>query len=131
MKKFFNILIISIFSILCVGSLMPREVVFASEAFGDMKIDEDGNLSGVEKKSTEDGFNTLFEKYRGIIAGVSGIVALSMLLFFIIQAFRMGSSAHNASERQKAIQGLLWLGIATAICGSVSLFTGLFYGMFS
>lgn len=94
-------------------------------------MDEDGKLNeGTgDSNNTKDTFNKIFEKYRGVIAGVSGIVAISMLLFFIVQAFRLGSSAHNASERQKAIQGLIWLGIATAISGSVSLFTGLFYGM--
>lgn len=139
--------IVKSFKLMCVflmGMLlmvMVPQVAFATDGasdpnggtgdFSERFEMEGGKLkdSAKEKNSTNNTFNLIFEKYRGVIAGVSGIVAISMMLLFIIQAFRLGSSAHNASERQKATQGLIWLGIATAISGSVSLFTGLFYGM--
>ena len=92
---------------------------FANATFDDV----------VKKKSAKEGFNDLFEKYRTFISGVSGIVALSMLLFFIVQVFRLADSAPNPKHRAQAMSGLIWIGIATALAGSVSLFTGLFYGM--
>lgn len=85
--------------------------------------------SGSTKNDTSSTFQKVFDKYRVLISGISGVVAITMLLLFILQAFRLGNSAHNPSERQKAMNGLIWLGIATAISGSVSLFAGLFYNM--
>lgn len=129
MKKYLNILLIvicALFSLSTVAVVNNNDV----KAFENVQISENGALTGIQRKDTDKGFNDIFTKYRTVIAGVSGLVAISMLLFFIVQAFRLGSSAHNASERQKAIQGLIWIGIATAISGSVSLFAGLFYGMF-
>lgn len=138
MKIMKNIKILGMFLVgmLFLGVMTPN-VAFATnnvnggKDFGDRFTMNDGKLSdsGADGQSTDSTFNTIFEEYRNVIAGVSGVVAITMLLLFIIQAFRLGSSAHNASERQKAIQGMIWLGIATAIAGSVSLFAGLFYGM--
>ena len=102
---------------------------FANATFDDVKISDNGAISGVKKKKATEGFNDLFKKYRTVISGVSGIVALSMLLFFIVQVFRLADSAQNPKQRAQAMSGLIWIGIATALAGSVSLFTGLFYGM--
>lgn len=109
--------------------MVPSESV---NAIGDIGVNDKGELTGLNsnnEKGVQSTFSTIFQKYRLVIAGVSGVVALSMLLFFIVQAFRLGNSAHNPSERQKAMTGLIWTGIATALLGSISLFVGLFYNM--
>lgn len=72
----------------------------------------------------------LLDKYRGIISFLAGAGALTMLLFFIINFGKLGASAGNPQQRQSALMGLLFTGIATAILGSIMIFFQFFYHAF-
>lgn len=74
-------------------------------------------------------FNALFEKGHVIIGGISGIVALTLILLVIKQFTELGYHAGNPQERAKVLTGLLWTCIAIGISGSVSIFMGLFYNL--
>ena len=100
-----------------------------------VEVDADGNLSVGGGGFTEAGgdstsvWTTLFTKYRGIIAGISGIGTITMILFFIMNFLKLGASAGNPNARRDAITGCLWTGIATVGLGSVTLFAGFFYNI--
>ncbi len=95
---------------------------------GSLQID-DGNSTGftTSKGGSASVWGTIFKQYRGIIVGVSGIGAISMIAFFIINFMKLGAAAHNPQARSQALTGVLWTGIAAAGLGAVALITGLFY----
>ena len=91
-------------------------------------FDPDGNieLTGMPT-GNGDAWTTLFTEYRSVIAGISGIGALTMIVLFIFQFMKLASSAGNPSARSQALTGVLWTGIAAVGLGAVSLVTGFFY----
>lgn len=92
---------------------------------------EDGgiNITGGQFNQEEGPWETLFEQYRTIIAGVSGIGALTMIVLFIVQFMKLASSAGNPQARSQALTGVLWTGLAATGLGAVSLITGFFYNI--
>lgn len=103
-----------------------------SYAVGDVDISiTDGKLSvsggGMAHKDSDDAWNNLIKKYRGFIVGVSGIGAVSMILFFISCFMKLGATASNPQERAKVIQGLVWSALAAAGLGAVTIIVGFFY----
>lgn len=93
-----------------------------------VQMQEDGTLDiyGIGSGDSNQ-WNNLFNKYRTVIVGVSGIGAITMLFYFIINFMKLGASAGNPSGRQQAITGILVTGIATALLGAVSIIAGFFY----
>ena len=73
----------------------------------------------------------IFTEYRGVIVGVSGIAAITMIVFFIINFMKLGASAGNPQARTQALMGIIWTGLAAAGCGGVTIFVGFFYNMLS
>ncbi|ADO59552.1 hypothetical protein [Paenibacillus polymyxa] len=126
-----------------IGMLMAMLFVFFSPtlafaADGESKssipgvtISEDGSVTvkgdGFGEKGTSSGFAGIIEKYRGFIAGISGVAALTMIVIFIINFLKLGASVGNPQARSQALTGVLWSGIAAAGLGAVSLIVGLFY----
>lgn len=125
---------------------LGAETAFAADnnASGDEK--DSGNISDVEIEITDDGTLTIggssgmtsetksgaawtsfITKYRNFIVGISGIGAVSMILFFIMQLLKLGAASGNPQGRQQAITGLIWSGIAAALLGSVTIIVGFFY----
>lgn len=72
-------------------------------------------------------WNNLFSKYRTVVVGVSGVGAITMIVFFIINFMKLGSSAGNPQARSQALTGVLWTGLAAAGLGAVSIIAGFFY----
>lgn len=98
----------------------------------EVKVDSNGKLviSGNENFSnggTTSAWDNLFKKYRTFIVGISGIGAISMIVFFVIQFMRLGASAGNPSARSQAVVGVLWTGLAAAGLGAVTIVVGFFY----
>ena len=73
---------------------------------------------------------TVIQKYKGIITFVSGIITVTMVAVFIIQFLKLGMMPSNPRERKEIITGLLISGVSAALLGSITLFVGVFYGMF-
>ena len=87
------------------------------------------NIKPIEPKSANEFFNSSLSEYREIIVFLSGIGTICMILFFILNFIKLGSSQGNPQVRQKAVVGLIVSGIATACLGSVTLIVGMFYSM--
>lgn len=83
--------------------------------------------TGLENIPRGETFGNILTQYRGVVTFISGIALISMIMFFIFNLIALGNSKGNPQERQKAIQGLIVSGIATAGLGSVTLITTLFY----
>ena len=71
-------------------------------------------------------WTTIFDKYKGVIMGVSGIATLTMVVLFILNFMKLGQAAGNPQARSQALTGLLWTGLAAAGAGGVTVFVGVF-----
>lgn len=92
-----------------------------------------GNTQGyVKVKDNTAGANfswsDLLTKYKNIIIGISGVAALTFLIFFIVNFSKLGSSAGNPQMRSQALMGIVWCGLACAALGGIAIFFGFFYG---
>lgn len=74
-------------------------------------------------------WSVVLSKYRGIIVMISGVAALTFVLFFIINFIKLGKASSNPQERSNCITAIVMTGIAAAGCGGVALFVGVFYNM--
>jgi hypothetical protein len=98
----------------------------------DFQVDGNGKLtvtsdSTFSKGSSKDAWNDVILKYKKFIVGISGIGAVSMIGFFIVQFMKLGASAGNPSARSQALVGVLWTGIAAAGLGAITIIVGFFY----
>lgn len=113
-------------SVMCVTSVKAHAIGDV-----DIKVSNDGQLTvnGNDFKHNNAGsaWTDFIKKYRTFIVGFSGIGAVSMILFFIVNLMKLGQTSGNPAERQKVIQGLVWTGLATAGLGSVGIIVGFFY----
>ncbi len=92
---------------------------------------EDGRIqmSGFGSGDQSQTWTLIFAKYKTFIAGISGVAAITMLIFFILNFMKLGASAGNPQQRQQALMGVLWTGLAAAGLGAVSIFFGFFYSI--
>lgn len=123
--------------LVCLMSVMaftPTTIAYAN-GLNDVKVEmgESGltvSGGGIENGSTASSWNELIGKSKNFVIGISGIVTVAMILFFIILLTKLGATADNPSERSKVVKGLIVSGLAVAGLGSVTTFVGIFYGMF-
>ena len=97
----------------------------------DVTMDSTGKVTikgaGFDRQGDGSAWTNFFKKYRTIIAGVSGIAAITFIAFFIFYFMKLGATAGNPQARSQTLMGLLWTGIAAAGLGSVSIVVGFFY----
>lgn len=98
----------------------------------NVEVSEDGKLSisgndNFTNGGSSSAWNDLFKKYRKFIVGISGIGAISMIAFFIVQFMKLGASAGNPQARSQAVVGVLWTGLSAAGLGAVTIVVGFFY----
>jgi len=92
---------------------------------GDMTMTLTGGEFG--QSSPGESWTTFIQKYRNFIVGISGVGAVSMILFFIFQFMKLGANATNPSARSQILVGLVWSGVASAGLGAVAILVGFFY----
>lgn len=93
-----------------------------------VQMGDNGQLivDGISADDTSS-WNQLFSRFKGIIVGLTGVGTLVMIVLFIIQFMKLGSSAGNPQARSQALTGVLWTGVAAALLGSVTIIVGFFY----
>lgn len=132
MKKISMFLLIAIlFSFMAV---LTTPVVSYADGLNDsvlnIVVGEKGELTVSGSDFTNDralAWNTLIGKYKGFIAGISGIGTITMVALFIMQFMKLAASAGNPQARSQALVGVLWTGIAAAGLGAVTMVVGFFY----
>lgn len=117
-----------------VGSAVPMQTQAAD--IPEITVNTDGSISAGGALEKEEGgmsvaWQTFIDKYRFWISGFSGIAAVTMILFFIINFMKLGASSGNPQGRSNAIQGLVWTGLAAAGLGGVSIVVAFFYNALS
>ncbi len=134
MKKMVSRIMLAIMVALLFLQFAPVTVVKADDDFG-VQYDFDGGqpLGGntltrgnayMDNEGKNGVWNKIFTEYKGVIIGITGIGTLTMVCLFIFNFMKLGQSASNPQQRQMALTGLLWTGLAAAGLGSVTLFVG-------
>lgn len=102
-------------------------VSFSSDANGTISLAGGGFTDTKSADGKTNAWVTLLTKYRGFIAGIAGVGAVTMIVLFIVQFMKLGASAGNPQARSQALVGVLWTGIAAAGLGAVTLIVGFFF----
>lgn len=95
-----------------------------------VSISDDGSVSVEGFDDTGDStsiWQKIFDKYKIVIAGISGIATLTFVVIFIFNFVKVGAASDVPAARKAALSGCLWTGIAAALCGSVLVITALFW----
>lgn len=113
-----------------VGTAVPMQTQAADIPKVTLGADGVVKADGALAKNTNGmsgAWNSFIDKYRFWISGFSGIAAVTMILFFIINFMKLGASSGNPQGRSNAIAGLVWTGLAAAGLGGVSIVVAFFY----
>ena len=60
---------------------------------------------------------------------ITGILAVTMFIFMLVQFTKLGAAGDNEQSRKRAIAGILTTGIATALLGGASVVIGFFWNI--
>lgn len=123
-KRKLAIFFISIFILFSQNAVMPVQAM----SVDDLAISyQDGGKISMGKDWEENGdqttaWNKIFDKYKGVIVGFTGIGTLTMVILFILNFIKLGQAAGVPQKRTEALTGLLWTGLASAGLGGVTIF---------
>lgn len=126
-----NILSILFFSALLflLFSTIFSETIMAFD-FSTITVTDAGiSVGGSATASTD--YTAVTNEIKGILQWVTGLLALVMFFFLILQFMKLGASGDNEQARKKAIQGILTSGIALSLFGGSSFIIGFFWNAFS
>ena len=98
------------------------QTVSLSKQTAGKSFDEDGSTSKL--------FSELFERGKLVINVIAGLASLTFILLFIKQFIKLGASAANPQARASALTGLLWIGLAVMLSGSLTMFLALSFNAF-
>lgn len=73
--------------------------------------------------------NMFLYEYKGLVVGILGLAALTVLLMLIKNFVGLSFSGDNPSARKQKMISILFCGIATAGLGALTIFTGFFWNM--
>ncbi|MDE7246241.1 MAG: hypothetical protein K2O18_20015 [Oscillospiraceae bacterium] len=72
-----------------------------------------------------------FGGFKAIGTAVSGICAITALIFFVISVTKLSTSAGNDMQRSRAIRGILYSGLSLALFGGITVVSGIFWNILS
>lgn len=112
------------------GVVAPTEA--SANSIPKVTIDKNGKVSAdgalaKDSKGMSGAWNSFIEKYRFWISGLSGIAAVTMILFFIMNFLKLAAGSSNPQARSQAITGLIFTGLAAAGLGGVAIIVAFFY----
>lgn len=91
-----------------------------------MEVSEDFKNTGIDNGLNKVG-ESILGQYKTAITGVSGVLALTFVMLFLLNFAKLGKSAGNPQMRSQALTSIIWTGVAAACTGGVAIFFGFFY----
>ena len=91
---------------------------------------EDIKKGGDAAQRTAASWNMIFNRYRGVIAGIAGVLTMTFVLIFLITFIKISSSSANPQKRAELSKSLIWVGLGAAGFGSITLIISLGFGLF-
>ena len=103
----------------------------------DASLDSDGSITislpgaeGVASGDPSSAISLIFQKYKKIAAGITGICVITAILSLLIQITRLGAAGDNERMRAIALKGIIFSGSALAVFGSLAVVVGIFWNAF-
>jgi len=135
---------IKIIFVLCILINLLSLNVFANDVLDISKLDEfsfdEGDNSGenkvdmrfqIRQSMDSDSFwDIIYREYKDIITGISGLITMTFVVFFIKNIVAMSVNSDNPSERKKASIGLLWTGLGLALTSGLTIVLSLVFYVF-
>lgn len=135
---------IKILFVLCILINLLSLNVFANNILDTSKLDEfsfdegDNNADDkvdmrfrIKKSIDNDSFwDIIYREYKDIITGISGLITMTFVVFFIKNIVAMSVNSDNPSERKKASIGLLWTGLGLALTSGLTIVLSLVFYVF-
>ena len=68
-----------------------------------------------------------FSGFKTFGTAISGICAITSLIFFVISLTKFSTSAGNDMQRTRALKGFLFSGVSLALFGGITVIAGVFW----
>lgn len=114
-KRFLFILCLICCLCLAVPALATDHISISTNGAGGVVIGSAGSVV----TSAADGYSLILGKYKSIGQGVVGICVLVSLISLILYITKLAAAGSNPSLRQKAINGIIFSGVALAMFGGL------------
>jgi hypothetical protein len=75
-------------------------------------------------------WNTIFDKYKEVLVGISGVLSLTFIVMFMKNIYLMATKADNPQERERYMKGVLWTGIGTAGFAAIAVLMAMAFKFF-
>lgn len=113
--------------------MMPFASSIKANAVFDSNFDVKWSAGNADISGASDNmdssFSRIIDKYKTLVTFVSAIGAVTMVIVFILNFMKLGTTSSNPMERSRCIGALIWSGLAAAGLGSVALIVGILYGV--
>lgn len=101
----------------------------------DVTVDVDGGkitlgIGDHDATDPEEAYKNLTKNYKNVAVGITGVCAITSLLFFLFNITKLGGAGDNERERSLAIRGILFSGLALVLFGGSTVVVGLFWNAF-
>ena len=130
-RKACSLIMAFMLSLLLTFNLTLPKLMSSNKVYADYNVSmgSDGKVTTTGDLAPTDGatsWNNIIGKLQFFVAGVTGVGTVAMVLFFVYNFVKLGSTSDNDSARAKVIKGLVWSAIAAAGLGAVTIFVGFF-----
>ncbi len=124
----------------CLAVMLALSASVFAAGIAELTLDSDDSESwtlslgdGKSKNSeiSDEQFSKVSSKYRGYLNIGLGVLAVTTFLIMIFQFVKLGYAGSNPAERKKAITGILFSGIATALFGGLAVVVSIFASAFA
>lgn len=125
LKKYLLMIAMTVLMIGSVISINTFATVNVTISGGKVSLSNDSGIT-----SKEAGFEKVIENYKELITFFGGIATMSFVVIFMKHFVELGAKANNPMERRQIASGLLWVGLAAALLGSVTFVFAMAYNVF-
>ena len=95
-------------------------------------VNDDGSIKLADKDADDaKTLGGIVTTYRTIASAITGILAVTMFIFMLVQFSKLGAAGDNEQARKRAIAGILTTGIATALLGGATIVIGFLWNILS
>lgn len=101
---------------------------FATIVQADIQLQFDERPSFGKEVDASD-FTVFFHSFKGLALAISGICAITAMIFFAISLAKLSASAGNDQARTRAMRGVLFSGAALILFGGASVLVGIFWNI--
>lgn len=86
-----------------------------------------GSVTSLSEAPSLSEMTDVFKGFKALGTAISGICAITALIFFVISITRLSTSVGNDMQRSRALKGILFSGISLALFGGLTVVVSIFW----